>query len=57
MKLCSGGSLTQWLRPENRQNVERIRSVGVRTADALAVVHAQGMVHRDVKPANILNAV
>lgn len=54
MKLCSGGSLTQWLRAENRQSVDRIRSVGVRIADALAVVHAQGMVHRDVKPANIL---
>jgi LCP family protein required for cell wall assembly len=54
MKLCSGGSLTKWLRAENRQNVERIRSVGVRIADALAVAHAQGMLHRDVKPANIL---
>jgi LCP family protein required for cell wall assembly len=54
MKLCSGGSLTQWLRAENRQSVERIRSVGVRIADALAAAHAQGMLHRDVKPANIL---
>ena len=27
MKLCSGGSLTQWLRAENRQSVDRIRSV------------------------------
>jgi LCP family protein required for cell wall assembly len=54
MKLCSGGSLTQWLRAENRQSIERIRSVGVRIADALAVAHEQGMLHRDVKPANIL---
>jgi LCP family protein required for cell wall assembly len=54
MKLCSGGSLTRWLRPENRQSPERIRVVGVRIADALAAAHAQGMLHRDVKPANIL---
>jgi LCP family protein required for cell wall assembly len=54
MKLCSGGSLTPWLRPENRQSPERIRMVGVRIADALAAAHAQGMLHRDVKPANIL---
>ena len=54
MKLCSGGSLTQWLRPENRQSAERIRSVGVRIADALATAHGQGMLHGDVKPANIL---
>ena len=54
MKLCSGGSLTRWLRPDNRQSQERVCTVGIRIADALAVAHEQGMVHRDVKPANIL---
>jgi serine/threonine protein kinase len=54
MKLCTGGSLTRWLRPDNRQSVDRVVSVGVRIADALAVAHQQGMLHRDVKPANIL---
>ena len=54
MKLCSGGSLTSWLRSENRQSAERICSVGARIADALALAHELGMLHRDVKPANIL---
>jgi LCP family protein required for cell wall assembly len=54
MKLCPGGSLSRWLRPENRQSPERICAVGIRIADALAAAHAQGMLHRDVKPANIL---
>jgi len=54
MKLCSGGSLSKWLRPDGRQSPERVRAVGVRIADALAAAHAQGMLHRDVKPANIL---
>ena len=54
MDLCSGGSLTQWLKPENRPSEERVRQVAVRIADALATVHACGVLHRDVKPANIL---
>ena len=54
MDLCSGGSLTEWLKPENRPSEERVRQVGVRIADALAAVHAGGVLHRDVKPANIL---
>ncbi len=54
MKLCTGGSLTSWLKPDKRQSVERICSVGVQIADALAVAHAQGILHRDIKPANIL---
>jgi len=54
MDLCPGGSLTQWLKPEGRQSQQRIRDIGVRIADALAAAHARGVLHRDVKPANIL---
>ena len=54
MDLWPGGSLSQWLRPDNRPSQERVRQVGVRIADALAAVHACGVLHRDVKPANIL---
>jgi serine/threonine protein kinase len=54
MELYPGGSLTQWLKAENRPSEERVRQVGVRIADALAAVHASGVLHRDVKPANIL---
>jgi serine/threonine protein kinase len=54
MDLCSGGSLTEWLKPENRPSEEQVRQVGVRIADALAAIHAGGVLHRDVEPANIL---
>jgi serine/threonine protein kinase len=54
MELCPGGSLSRWLRPENRKTQEEVRDVGVRIADALAAAHARGVLHRDVKPANIL---
>src|SRR5918998_5564063 len=39
MELYPGGSLTQWLKPENRPSEEQVRQVGVRIADALAAVH------------------
>ncbi|MEU7742332.1 serine/threonine-protein kinase [Nonomuraea sp. NPDC049158] len=49
LELCPGGSLSgRRLRPD------AVRDVGVRIADALAAAHAQGVLHRDVKPANLL---
>ncbi|UBU15012.1 serine/threonine-protein kinase [Nonomuraea gerenzanensis] len=49
LELCPGGSLAgRVLSPADA------RDVGVRIADALAAAHAQGVLHRDVKPANIL---
>ena len=35
-------------------SVAEVRDLGARLADALAYVHEQGVVHRDVKPSNIL---
>ena len=54
LELCPGGSLSAWLSPDKRPPIQRVRDVGVRIADALAAAHARGVIHRDVKPANIL---
>jgi Protein kinase domain len=54
MELCPGGSLTRWLTANPRPSQRRIRDVGVRIADALSAAHLLGVLHRDVKPANIL---
>jgi serine/threonine-protein kinase len=39
---------------EGRLDTDRVRDLMLQTADALGAVHAQGLVHRDVKPANLL---
>jgi serine/threonine protein kinase len=54
MELCPGGSLTRWMTQNPRPSQRRVRDVGVRIADALAAAHLLGVLHRDVKPANIL---
>lgn len=54
MELCTGGSLTRRLEEGNRPSQEWVRDLGVRIADALDAAHDQGVLHRDVKPANVL---
>ncbi|MFC4109804.1 serine/threonine-protein kinase [Micromonospora zhanjiangensis] len=54
MELCDG-SYAERMRTSPLGPVEA-RDVGVKIADALAHAHAAGVLHRDVKPANILHS-
>ena len=47
-------SLADFLARERSLFPEDVRQIGVRIATALAVAHSEGIIHRDVKPANIL---
>ncbi|MEX0712762.1 MAG: serine/threonine-protein kinase, partial [Pirellulales bacterium] len=47
-------SLQQRLDREGPLEINQILRIGMQTALGLAAAHAQGLVHRDVKPANIL---
>lgn len=48
------GSLGDRLRQEGPMDADEVASIGARLADALATVHAAGVLHRDVKPDNVL---
>ena len=52
MEYCPG-SLSQRYRVE-RMPVEEVLAIGVRMASALESAHRAGLIHRDVKPSNIL---
>jgi tRNA A-37 threonylcarbamoyl transferase component Bud32 len=52
MELCAGSYAD--LLKERTLSAQEVRDVGVKIADALADAHKVGVLHRDVKPANIL---
>src|ERR1700674_2435146 len=52
MELLQGQSLKHLIRGKPR-DVEEVLDLGVQVADALDAAHAQGIVHRDINPANI----
>ncbi|OJV59336.1 MAG: hypothetical protein BGO38_17915 [Cellulomonas sp. 73-145] len=53
MELVAGQSLDRRLQ-QGPLSTDDVRRVGTQVADALAYVHGRGLVHRDVKPGNIL---
>ncbi len=48
------GSLDTWIRDHGPPAAEDVLQIGVKIAGALASAHRLGVVHRDVKPGNIL---
>jgi serine/threonine-protein kinase len=54
MALVTGGNLAAHLTREPRQPIEEVRRILTEVTDALAYAHLRGVIHRDVKPDNIL---
>ncbi|MET3772263.1 protein kinase domain-containing protein [Arthrobacter nitrophenolicus] len=54
MELVPGQPLSTIIEREQVLSPDRTLSIIAQTARALAVAHAQGLVHRDVKPGNLL---
>ncbi|HEV3071727.1 MAG TPA: serine/threonine-protein kinase [Solirubrobacteraceae bacterium] len=53
-RFVEGGSLEQKLKREGRLDVPTTLAICAQVADGLDALYAGGMVHRDVKPANVL---
>src|SRR5213082_791129 len=56
MELVDHGSLDDLIEQRKRLPEEQVLEAGVQVAKGLRAAHAKGLIHRDVKPANILFA-
>ncbi len=54
MQFVAGPTLEAWLRTHGTLEWKRVLQIAIQLADALAAAHASGLVHRDVKPGNVL---
>lgn len=56
MDLVPGRSLDKVIREDGPLPVQRVAEIGLSVLDALQAAHAHGILHRDVKPGNVLIA-
>src|SRR5262245_50961345 len=54
MELIDGQNLEALIRSGGPLEVKEVLRIGIQVASGLAAAHKQGLIHRDVKPANIL---
>ncbi len=54
MRFIDGGTLADWLKENGPMSLEKIRNIITQVGGALDYAHAQGVIHRDIKPGNIL---
>ncbi|MGW5234857.1 protein kinase domain-containing protein [Streptomyces nodosus] len=54
MELVDGDSLSQVLSDDGPLSADRVADIAAQAASGLAVAHEQSIVHRDIKPGNLL---
>ena len=54
MELVEGLTLRELIDSRGRLGVSAVLAIAAQLADSLAIAHAQGVVHRDIKPQNLL---
>lgn len=54
MELIEGITLKEYIRRRDNMSGEEVLKISIRIADALRAAHMNGIIHRDIKPQNIM---